>query len=198
MSRRLVLAILLLSMTAATIGTGWVVVAPGEEAVVRRFGRVLPRVLRPGLHWKAPFGVDRVTRIRTDEVRYLAVGLGQVPSASEAPGTGEFLTADLNLVRAEATIQYQISESVAFVLAGDDAISILKRLAEASLGRSLATRTIDETLLAGRVCGSRSGARNRPGRPTVSTGTANPRSEHDGRQTSLGGRRCLRRGTIRR
>ena len=146
MIRRIVVAALVLTVTAGSLATCCVVVEPGEEGVVRRFGRVLPRVLRPGFHLKTPLGVDRVTHVRSAEVRRLTIGLGQGASTSGEPGAGEFLTADLNLVRAEATIQYRIADPIAFVLAGDDVIPILKQLSEASLGRSLATRGIDATL----------------------------------------------------
>jgi membrane protease subunit HflK len=155
MTRRLVVATLVLFLTAGSLATSWVVVAPGEQGVVQRFGRVLPQILRPGFHLKAPLGIDRVTRIRTDEVRMLTIGLGQIPSASEEPGSGEFLTADLNIVRAEATIQFRIADPVAFVLAGDDVVPILKRLSEASVGRSLATQGIDATLREGRAPAAR-------------------------------------------
>jgi modulator of FtsH protease HflK len=155
MTRRIIVGIVLIALAAGYLGTGWVVVAPGEEAVVRRFGRVLPEVVSSGPHLGGPLGVDRVTRVRTDEVRRLTVGLSQVPGASEEPGAGEFLTGDLNLVRAEATVQYRVADPVAFVLAGDDAVPILKQLAEASLGRSLARQAIDATLRESRASAAR-------------------------------------------
>src|SRR5262249_57024473 len=89
----------------AYLASGWVAVAPGEAAVVRRLGRVLPSPWGPGLHLGWPLGGDRVGRVRTEEVRRLTVGLAGAPGAGSEPGAGEFLTGDLNLLRSEATVQ---------------------------------------------------------------------------------------------
>jgi membrane protease subunit HflK len=141
--------------TAATIAylaTGCFVVAPGEQVVVRRCGRVTSRILEPGLHVGLPIGIDRVTRVRSDEVRRLSVGLGD---ATAAPGTGEFLTGDLNLLRAEATVQYRVADPVAFSLRAPEVEPILRRLAEASLCRALARQGVDATLRDGRAVAAR-------------------------------------------
>ena len=135
--------------------SGWVVVAPGELAVVRRFGRLTARPWGPGLHMGAPRGIDRLTRVRTDEVRRLRVGLATTLDARDDPGAGEFLTGDLNLLRAEATVQYRVDDPAAFTLRTGDVEPILHRLAEASLSRALARQGIDATLRDGRVTAAR-------------------------------------------
>ena len=119
--------------------------------VVRRFGRVLGRVLEPGLHLGLPVGIDRVTRVRADAVRKLSVGLAETAAATIAPGEGEFLTGDLNLLRAEATVQYRVADPAAFVIKAEDAEPILRRLAEASVCRALARQGVDATLRGGRT-----------------------------------------------
>src|SRR5579883_2468542 len=124
-------------LTLAVLATGWVVVAPGEVAVVRRFGRVLPRPLSPGAHLGWPLGIDRISRVRTDEVRRLSIGLAGTPGPFDDPGTGEYLTGDLNLLRARGIVQYRVSDPLAFVLQQDGVEPHLTRLAEASLTRAL-------------------------------------------------------------
>src|SRR5262245_51780030 len=90
---------------AAYLATGWVVVAPGEAVVVRRLGRVLPRPWTSGPHWGWPIGIDRVTRVRTDEVRRVSVGLASTAGPGDSPDAGEYLTGDANLIRAQASVQ---------------------------------------------------------------------------------------------
>ncbi|QDV33159.1 protease modulator HflK [Tautonia plasticadhaerens] len=136
---------------AAALATGFVAVEPGEAVVVRRLGRADPGPLGPGLHWVAPLGIDRVDRVRTDEVRRLVVGLATVPGAGQAPGAGEFLTGDLNLIRAEAVVQYRVSDPVAFVLAADRLDATILGLGESALSRALSRLGIDEAMRAGRV-----------------------------------------------
>jgi membrane protease subunit HflK len=130
----------------AYLATGWVAVGPGEAVVVRRFGRLLPRPWTSGLHWVWPLGLDRVARVRTDEVRRLTVGLAGTPGAADAPDAGEYLTGDGNLLRAEATVQYRVSDPAAFVTRAAAVGPLLDRLVEASLSRALARHGIDAAL----------------------------------------------------
>lgn len=136
---------------AAYMATGWVVVAPGEAAVVRRLGKVVPRAWSSGPHWGWPIGFDRVTRVRTDEVRRISVGLASTSGPGDSPDAGEYLTGDANLIRAQASIQYRVADPVAFVLRTAELEPLLTRLAEASLTRALARRKIDDALRSGRA-----------------------------------------------
>ncbi|MGE3822125.1 MAG: protease modulator HflK [Isosphaeraceae bacterium] len=138
------------------LATGIVVVPPGEAAVVRRAGRLLQPSWGPGLHLGWPWGVDRVTTVRIDEVRRLTVGRATTPGPGEEPGAGEFLTGDANLLRAEATLQYRVSDPSAFALRSVEVEPILRRLAEASLSRALARQSIDASLRDGRAAAARS------------------------------------------
>jgi membrane protease subunit HflK len=149
--RHLVTAGVVTVAALAYAASGWVAVAPGEVAVVRRLGRVVTPPWGPGLHLGAPRGIDRVVPIRTDEVRRLIVGLATTPGAQDDPGAGEFLTGDLNLLRAEATVQYRVDDPIAFTLRSGDVEPILQRLGEASLSRALARQGVDATLRDGRA-----------------------------------------------
>lgn len=146
MNRRLVIGMLVLLPLAAYLATGWVTVAPGETVVVRRFGRLLPQPWTSGLHWIWPFGLDRIDRVRTDEVRRLTVGLAGAPGSKDNPDAGEYLTGDLNLLRAEATVQYRIVDPAAYVTSAPILGPLLARTAEASLTRALARHGIDGAL----------------------------------------------------
>jgi modulator of FtsH protease HflK len=136
----------LVAALAAYLATGVVVVSPGEAVVVRRFGRVLPQPLTQGPHWGGPLGVDRTVRVRTDEVRRLEIGLAGTPSSDDTPGAGEFLTGDLNLLRARGVVQYRVADPIAFVLHAEDVNRLLIPLAESSLSRALSHRGIDGAL----------------------------------------------------
>lgn len=153
--RRIVLALLAVVAALAYVASGLFVVAPGEIAVVRRLGRITPRLSGPGLHLGWPLGLDRVTLIKTDEVRRLTVGLPVTPGVGDEPGAGEYLTGDLNLLRTRATVQYRVSDPARFTLRAVEVEPLLMRLSEASLTRSLARQGIDATLHDGRFAASR-------------------------------------------
>ena len=70
MKRRTLLVVLvsLVVLALAYAATGLYQVLPGEAAVVRRFGRVLPERPEPGLHLGLPWGMDRVDRVAVDQL----------------------------------------------------------------------------------------------------------------------------------
>ena len=150
---RILLGVLGVSIAslAAILAMGLVAVEPGEAVVVRRLGTADPDPLGPGLHWVAPLSIDRVDRVRTDEVRRLVIGLATVPGAGQSPGAGEFLSGDQNLLRVEAVVQYRVSDPVSFVLATDRLDAMLLGLGESALSRALSRRGIDEALREGRL-----------------------------------------------
>jgi membrane protease subunit HflK len=148
MSRRgLVIVLLFLAgLVLAVVCSGARVVKPGERVVVRRFGRLVEPSWGPGLHLGLPLGIDRLERLRTDEVRRLIVGASDEGETGADPATAEFLTGDLNLVRIQAVVQYRVANPAEMVVASDDVEALFSRLAESILSRVVASRGIDRVL----------------------------------------------------
>jgi membrane protease subunit HflK len=140
----------LILVVVVTGATGVVVVLPGESVIVRRFGRVLPQAWGPGLHVGLPRGIDRIERLRLEEVRRIELGLAESAGPNDDPGAGEYLTGDLNLIHARAVVQYRVADPVRFVLAASDREMVLQRLAESSLAKAFSKRPIDAALRDGR------------------------------------------------
>ncbi len=182
MRRRAGLGLFVITCFCAYLATGITTVAPGEVAVVRRLGKFRREPWPPGLHLAAPWGIDRVTLVPTEQVRRLNVGLAGIPGATDDPAAGEFLTGDLNLLRARATVQYRVTDPVAFTMAAESVEPLLIRLAEASLARVLARQGIDATLRAGRAEASRLTEDEIPARcRALSTGRRLARRQPHGR-----------------
>ncbi len=150
MRRTLLTSGLLLALIALAVASGWTAVEPGEVVVVRRLGRVLAEPWGPGPHWSWPLGLDRATRLRIDEVRRLDFGRAGAPGPLEAPGLGEYLTGDGNLLKVQGVVQYRVLDPVAFVLGAADRDGLLERLTDASLARTLASRGVDGPMLGDR------------------------------------------------
>ena len=138
--------IIALLALAAVLGSGFVVVEPGEVGVVRRLGRLVEPVWAPGLHWRIPLGVDRLDRVRPAAVRSLVIGGGSVTPAGRPPGAGELMTGDLNLLQVQATVQYRVARPVDYVLSAEGVEPLLERLADAATARTLAARGVDDAL----------------------------------------------------
>ncbi len=135
--------------------SGLTVLQPDEVGVVRRLGAVLPEPWEPGLHWGLPWGFDRIDRLKVNQTRTIAVGasgLSDAPlSRSLDSASDDYLTGDLNLVAADALVQYRVRDPAAYLFHTRDVGSMLRTLSEWALTRSLARRGIDELLTTGRA-----------------------------------------------
>lgn len=95
------------------LSTGVYSVAPGEAAVVRRFGSVIEPRVEPGLHYRLPWPVDRLDIVNVSEVRREQVGILE-PEAEHAhpepPSKLQALSGDTNVVDVEVIVQYQVRD----------------------------------------------------------------------------------------
>jgi membrane protease subunit HflK len=140
-SRRIFLPFALLLFAILLLITSLSFVGPGEVVVVRRLGRLLPAAWGPGLHVGWPFGLETRTAVRTGEIRRLSLGDDRGRDAD-----AEFWTADLNLVRLRAALQYRVADPAAFLLRVADAEQALRRAFEAALAVALARRPVDDVV----------------------------------------------------
>ncbi|HEY2154090.1 MAG TPA: protease modulator HflK [Isosphaeraceae bacterium] len=140
---------------AGYLASGLTVIQQDEVGVVRRFGAVLPEPWAPGLHWGLPRGLDRVDRVARERARTVMVG-AQGPDAaplsrSPDPVADDFLTGDLNLVAAQAQIQFRVIRPVDYLFASRSADAAIEALGESALASALAGREIDDALGPGRA-----------------------------------------------
>jgi modulator of FtsH protease HflK len=137
-----------------SVGTALTQVQPGERAVVRRFGRMLPDKPGPGLYRGLPWGMEQVDRVPVGRVRRITVGYvdEQEPDPSVVP-VGQLLTGDHNLVNVQAEIYYKVSEDNVeqFALQSDRVDGLVARAAESALAEWIAGRNVDEVLVRGKV-----------------------------------------------
>jgi membrane protease subunit HflK len=143
---------LLLALVVAYALTGIVQVRPGERAVVRRFGRVLPQKPEPGLWVGLPWGMDRVDRVNVDRVQSVVVGFQDEEGADQTVPAGQLLTGDHNLVNVQATLYYKVQpEHVEdYVTQADRVDGLLARAVESVMAEWVSGRDVDDVLLNGK------------------------------------------------
>ena len=100
------------------LGTSFYIVDQAEEAVITRFGKYLTTT-GPGLHYKLPFGIDKVALVRVREVQteqfgFRTLSSGISPRYAVDANMSTMLTGDLNMVDVEWVIQYRIIDPVAW------------------------------------------------------------------------------------
>jgi len=134
-----VLAVLLL------LGSGWYVVGPGEQAVVRTLGRETGKA-GPGLHYVFPF-FQRRDVVNIQQIRRIEVG---VRGQQRVPDEALMLTGDENIVEAQMIVQYRVAEPSKYLFRLKDPDETLRATAEVALRAMVGQTKIDELLTTGR------------------------------------------------
>lgn len=132
-------------------------VSAESVGVIQRFGRYHAAV-DPGLHFKMPFGIDRVTRVPIK--RQLKEEFGfSTPGAtftgqSSAPGQWvletTMVTGDLNTALVEWIIQFRIEVPFDFLFKVRNPGATLRDVSESVMREVIGDRTVDEVLTIGR------------------------------------------------
>lgn len=125
----------------------------GEVGVVQRFGRYVDTV-ENGLHFKAPFGIDRVTKVRNAEVvaeefglRTLEAGVRtQYAPSRQYLNESLMLTGDLNCALVPWVVQYTRSDPYKYLFKVRNVRETLHDLAEAIMRRVVGDRSINEVI----------------------------------------------------
>lgn len=133
-------------------------VQPEERAVVKRFGSVT-KITDPGLHFKLPFGIDRVQHVATERVLKQEFGFrtegvrGGRTRYSEKPFEDEslMLTGDLNVIDLEWVVQYRISDPIRFLYRVREPERTLRDISESVMRRVVGNRLGAEVLTIARV-----------------------------------------------
>jgi membrane protease subunit HflK len=137
------------------LATGITIIQPDEQGVVRRFGKVTPELLAPGLRFVLPWGLATVDRVKPAETKQVSVGVtalgDELLSGTSALRSSEFLTGDQNIIHVQATAQYRISDPEAYVFRAREGPALLASALEAMLAEAIATKKVDFVLTEGRA-----------------------------------------------
>jgi membrane protease subunit HflK len=123
--------------------------------VVQRFGR-FHQTAPPGLHFKIPFGVDRVTTVPVLRQLKLEFGFKTRGATNEFQGAQEpeqernMVTGDLNAAEVEWVVQYGIADPVRYLFNVHEPEVTLRAVAESCMNEVVGDRTVDEVLTYGR------------------------------------------------
>ena len=136
------------------IGSSFYQVDPEEVGVVMRFGKFV-NTTNPGLHFKLPFGIDRVFKVPVQrqlkqEFGFRTVRPGVRSEFRPAVGESNMLTGDLNAAVVEWVVQYRVDDPYNYLFRVRDVEGTLRDLSEAVMRQVVGDRTVDEVLTVGR------------------------------------------------
>lgn len=138
--------------------TSYYTVQPEERAIVKRFGEVV-RITDPGLHFRLPFGVERVQTVATERVlkqefgfRSVGVRDGRTRYSERAyEDESLMLTGDLNIIDLEWVVQYRINDPVDFLYQVREPERTLRDISESVMRRVVGNRLGADVLTVARV-----------------------------------------------
>lgn len=168
-----IFGILFFILIVSYLLTGFFTVAPDEQAVVRRFGKIISPRLEPGIHYRIPWPVDQVSTLKTTTVMKVGVGFelkeesqtqtsgsfqGNLPGAREAepisqePLMGvELLTGDTNIINVAMILQYVIQDPALFLFEVENPHRLIGTIAVSILTETVLNLSVDEVLTSGRL-----------------------------------------------
>ncbi len=140
--------------------TSFFKVDPREHAIVLRLGKYTGTTITDqGLHFKLPFGIDKVYHVEVTKVQKEEFGFATLNVRPQRPtryasqndvDASLIVTGDLNVADVEWSTQYLISDAYKFLFKVRDPIRTFRAMNEAVMREIVGDRTIDEVLTSGR------------------------------------------------
>ncbi len=124
-----------------------------EVGVVQRFGRY-DRLTQPGLNFKFPAGIEKVTKVKIKRVYKEEFGAQSMEDYSKRTFTRAsadldaalMLTGDLNVAIVPWIVQYRIADPYNYLFKVKNVTKILRDLSESSMRTVVGDRSINEVI----------------------------------------------------
>lgn len=143
----LIIVILIIALSSFyTIGVN-------EVGVIQRFGKYV-RTTPPGLHFKLPWGIEKLTKVPVRLIKKEEFGLRTLRAgvrtqyARESAYLNEslMLTGDLNVAVVPWIVQYRIKDPYKYLFKVRDVTSTLRDLTESTMRLVVGDRSINEVI----------------------------------------------------
>jgi len=129
-----------------------------SEGVILRFGKAKEDKVKPGLHFKLPFGIDDVyvlpvERQLKQEYGFATEGGTNSNQFSDRRGRDReksMVTGDLNAAEVEWIVQYRITDPKEYLFKVLDPERTLRNISESVMRTIVGDRTVDDVITVGR------------------------------------------------
>ncbi len=146
-------------VVALYVSTAFSVVGPGEAAWVVRFGRVVRALEAPGLYVHLPLPIDRVTRLRTNEVRSLDQGFLRAANRIDIERSdredlidaAQVMSGEENILSLFYTVHFSVSGPYAYKYRVAEPAAVVRTFAEWAVRQTVAHRSSSEVLVTDRA-----------------------------------------------
>ena len=132
--------------------TSFYTIDQDEVGVIRRFGKYL-KTTEPGLHWKLPFGIDRVDPVKVKRVfkeefgfRTVSAGVRTTYSNKSYDQESLMLTGDLNVLDISWIVQFKIKDPVQLLFNIRSPKETVRDLSEAVMRQVIGDYSVTDAL----------------------------------------------------
>jgi Cu+-exporting ATPase len=159
-----------IAFAAGFVLNGFYIVRPNELGIIQRFGRKQAPYSNPGLHYKLPWPIETLTRVRPHQVRAVEIGFRSsavLPDAEPAayewnvqhrsgrfqrkPEESLMLTGDQNMIELNAVVHYDLARPDDFLFRQLDSDATVRAAAESALQSVITASDLDAVLTSGRA-----------------------------------------------
>jgi len=130
-----------------------------EVGIIQRFGRYVEPERPPGLHFKLPAGVEKVTKVKDKRVYKEEFGFETLQATDKRAFTSDkdlydsknigeslMLTGDLNVALVPWIVQYRIRNPYKYLFMVRDVHQLLRDMSEAAMRLVVGDRSINEVI----------------------------------------------------
>jgi modulator of FtsH protease HflK len=115
-----------------------------ESAAKQRFGRLTDDNIASGLHFRLPWGIESITKVRTGEVRRIEISGDFLKELS-------LLTGDENLIDTATVVQYKITRLGDYLFQIETPEELIKQSVRSALVDAVASMRVDDVLTSGKA-----------------------------------------------
>ena len=146
----IIVVILLIYFGSSTFYT----IGVDEVGIIQRFGRYVKPPRGPGLHFKLPRGIEKVTKVKVryvykEEFGFRTIQAGvrtRYASGSAYLSESLMLTGDLNVALVPWIVQYRINDPYKYLFKVHNVRATLRDLAESTMRLVVGDRSINEVI----------------------------------------------------
>ena len=154
--KKRVVPALIIILVLIFLATGLYTIDPEEVGVIQRFGKYTSTTT-PGLHFKIPFGVDNLTKVKVTNVykeefgfRTVQPGIKSRYSSRDFSSESLMLTGDLNIADLEWIVQYRVKDPVKYLFNVRNIEKTIRDGSEATIRQIVGDRSVDEVIVLSR------------------------------------------------
>ena len=142
---KIALIVVVLAVLALAVYTSFYTVDDKQQAVVTTFGKVT-EITDAGVHFKLPFGIQRVEKVDVNVYQKIEIGYGEGSDIREST----MITGDYNIVNVDFFIEYKISDPVRYLYASNNPEMVLKNLIQSQIRNVVGSSSVDAVLTDGK------------------------------------------------